>query len=156
MRTKEELEEMIRSAAEVRITRSVGPGNATITAWPTRKIISMHPDWLDEEKASDREVMDCLLHELGHRQDRIYQGIALLALFGFLLTGFAVCLNIASPMLKGILTVQKDWVLYGFLVMFAGIFLRGFLLYGFFERRADRYAKRLTAEDLLPSAPYRY
>lgn len=151
MRKVEDLEQMIHHAAEVRISRGTGHRNAWITAWPTRKIIYLHPNWLNEDEASDQAVRDCLFHELGHRKDWAFTSVTLLILFGFILTGIAVGLNIASPMLKGILTVQKDWVLYGFLVMFAGNYLRGFLFYGIFERRADAYAKRLTAEDLVPS-----
>jgi hypothetical protein len=90
MQTIEDMDRVIHGEAGVRIYSKTGRGNATISAWPSPRVIYMHPDWLDEGRATDAEVKACLMHELGHRKDWVFTAISLLASAGLLLTALAV------------------------------------------------------------------
>lgn len=141
MRTTDDLEQMIYHQALVRISRKTGRGDATISAWPAKKVIYMNPDWLDENKTTDAEVKDCLHHELGHRKDWVFTAITLIASAGLVLTVVAVLWNAAISIWGNVAhqayTTHIDWVLYGLGIVIAGVLIR-WALYDYLERRAER------------------
>lgn len=141
MRTTDDLEKMIRHQAVVRISRKIGRGDATISAWPAKKSIYINPDWLDESKTTDAEVKDCLYHELGHRKDWVFTTITLIASTGLVLTVVAVLWNAAISIWGNVAhqayPAHIDWILYGLGVMVAGVLTR-WALYDYLERRAER------------------
>ncbi len=141
MRTVNDLENMIHGEAKVRIWSKAGPGNATISAWPSAKVIYMHPDWLDERKTTDAEVKACLLHELGHRKDWVFTAIGLFLAAGFYLMLAAALWDLfVAPILNANLgtdlPIDRDWIAYGMVMVVLGVLLR-LALYDHLERRAD-------------------
>ncbi|MDD5279525.1 hypothetical protein [Acidithiobacillus sp.] len=149
MRTVNELEAMIQCEAKVRIWSKAGPGNATISAWPSAKVIYMHPDWLDEGKATDAETKECLMHELGHRKDWVFTGIGLLAAAGFFWMLAAVVWNLfVAPILNANLgaglPIDRYWIAYGMALVVMGTLMR-LALYKCLERRADYFCKKMSA-----------
>ncbi|WP_031571967.1 hypothetical protein [Acidithiobacillus thiooxidans] len=149
MRTAKDLENMIDNTAKVRFRVKAGPGNATISAWPSPNVIYMHSDWFDEKKASDADVKECLLHELGHRNDWIFNGIGMLAGTGFYFMLAAVLWNLlAAPILNAnlgtVLPIDKNWIAYGMAMAGIAILLR-LALHDYLDRRADYFRRDMSA-----------
>lgn len=150
MRTVEDLEQMIHHTARIRLsyfkTSSIeGVKTARISAWPNPMVIYLHPDWLDERRASDDEVRDCLLRELGHRKDWLYNTLNLMVAAGFILIAIALAgLGFFNVWLS--VTDYQTAIKIGLACLFSGILLRNVLLYGFLERRAERFGQTNTPE----------
>jgi hypothetical protein len=89
------------------------------------------------------------LHELGHRNDWIFNGIGMLAGTGFYFMLAAVLWNLlAAPILNAnlgtVLPIDKNWIAYGMAMAGIAILLR-LALHDYLDRRADYFRRDMSA-----------
>ncbi|MBU2834413.1 hypothetical protein HF673_01105 [Acidithiobacillus thiooxidans] len=128
MRDKKNIERMLNNEIKIRLVAGKHFGIANVEPWPFRKTITLHYDWLDEHKATDTELADCLMEQLERRKGWIFTATRLLGYAGSFVMLVAALWNLfIAPFLNMTLgaglPIDRLWIAYGLVVMVASVLI---------------------------------